>query len=251
MRLRLIPLECGRLASEISALIESAPPGRISIPIASWLLLHPQGSLVFDTGLHRELQTSTERIGGLAAMFEVDFPPGEEISSRLESVEVAPGSVDWIVFSHLHFDHCGGTELVPNARILVQRSEWEAGHLPELVEHDVYNPADFDLGHDLRLIEGPHDVFGDGRVRCLPTPGHTAGHQSLRVELDSGPVVLTGDCIYMRQQLEEMSVPPFGFDLEQQRASMRELKRLQDEGCRLLFGHDPEQLASVPKSGLE
>jgi N-acyl homoserine lactone hydrolase len=251
MGLRLIPLECGRLGGDVSGLIAGAPPGRITLPIASWLLLHPAGSLVFDTGLHRELQTDTKRIGGLAEMFSVDFAPGEEISGRLEAAEFDPGSVDLIVFSHLHFDHCGGTELVPNARIVVQRPEWEAGHVPELIEHDVYNPADFDLGHELLLIDGPHDVFGDGRVRCLPTPGHTAGHQSLRVELDSGPVILTGDCIYMRRQLEQMRTPPFGHDLDQQRASMRELKRLQDEGCRLIFGHDPEQFASIPASGLD
>lgn len=250
MSLRLIPLECGHLESEVSALLADAPPGRIRIPVASWLLLHPAGSLVFDTGLHRELQTDLKRIGGLAQTFDVDFAPGQEVSGRLESAQVDPGSVDWIVFSHLHFDHCGGTELVPNARIVVQRAEWEAGHVPELIAHDVYNPADFDLGHEVQLIEGPHDVFGDGRVHCLPTPGHTAGHQSLRVELDSGPVILTGDCIYMRRQLEDMSTPPFGFDLGLQRTSMLALKKFQDDGGRLIFGHDPEQFSRIPPDGL-
>ncbi|MEM9566134.1 MAG: N-acyl homoserine lactonase family protein, partial [Actinomycetota bacterium] len=90
----------------------------------------------------------------------------------------------------------------------------------------------------------------DGRLVCVATPGHTAGHQALRVELDSGPVVLTGDCVYFERMLTEMLVPRFGFDTELQKASMRRLGELRDNGCRLLYGHDAEQLATVPAAGL-
>ncbi len=108
-------------------------------------------------------------------------------------------------------------------------------------------PDDYVLGHDVQAINGLHDVFGDGTVVCVPTPGHTVGHQSLRVELDSGPVVLTGDCIYFDRMLDEMRVPEFGFDTDQQRVSMVELARLRDEeGCRLLYGHDVDQFRSLP-----
>ena len=149
----------------------------------------------------------------------------------------------------MHFDHCGGTALIPNARIVVQRAEWDSAHHPKLIEHEVYNPADFDLGHDVLKIDGNHDVFGDGSVTCIPTPGHTAGHQSLRVNLASGPVVLTGDCVYWEEVLEGMLLPPFGFDHDLQLASMGELKRLRDDdGCRLLYGHDAAQWASLGNS---
>lgn len=249
MVLRLVPLECGWLSSDLSGLMEGGT-GRARLPIPSWLVLHPKGTLVFDTGLHRELQTDTSRIGSLARVFDIDFSPGEELSGRLQLAGVDPAEVDVAVFSHLHFDHCGGTELVPDARLVVQRSEWQAAHHPKLIAHDVYNPDDFDLGHDVQLIDGEHDVFGDGAVVCLPTPGHTAGHQSLRLQLESGPVVLTGDCVYFRRQLDELRTPPFGADVEQQRASMRMLARLEEEGCRLLFGHDSEQWATLPAGGL-
>jgi N-acyl homoserine lactone hydrolase len=249
MGLRLVPLECGWLESDVSGLMEGGS-GRARLPIPSWLVLHPRGTLLFDTGLHPALQGDTSRIGSLADTFAVDFEPGQELSARLEAVEVDPAAVDVVAFSHLHFDHCGGTALVPNARLVVQRAEWEAGHHPRLIQHHVYNPDDFDLGHDVELLDGDHDVFGDGSVRCVPTPGHTAGHQSLVVGLDSGPVVLCGDCIYFAEQLDGLRTPPFGFDTELQRTSMRHLIQLGEQGHRLLYGHDARQWQDLPAGGL-
>ena len=180
-----------------------------------------------------------------------DFPEGEDLTARLNARGIDPSDITHIVFSHLHFDHAGGTTEIPDARIVIQKDEWDAGHDPEMIELGAYNPDDFDLGHDLQTVSGPHDVFGDGRVTCVPTPGHTAGHQALRIELDSGPVVLTGDCVYFEKMLDEMSVPRFGYDTEMQKQSMGELKRLRDqEGCRLLFGHDIDQFQSLPAGGL-
>lgn len=247
--LRLVPLECGWLSTSASSLMDGAS-GPVTLPIPSWLVVHPSGrSLVFDTGLHHDLQHDLGRIGTSADMFEVSFSQGEEVSARLRNVGVDPDEIELAVFSHLHFDHCGGTALIPNARLVVQRAEWAAGHHPKLIEHDVYNPDDFDIGHDIVQVDGEHDVFGDGSVVCLPTPGHTAGHQSLRVNLASGPVVLTGDCVYWQAALEAMTLPPFGYDLVQQRRSMEQLRHLRDRGgCRLLYGHDAHQWAELPKN---
>lgn len=247
-QLRLVPLECGWLATDTSSVVAGAQ-GRSKLPIPSWLVLHPSGrSLVFDTGLHPDLHDGVgARYRLMAQSFESDFNAGEEVSARLMDVDVAPDDVNFIIFSHLHFDHCGGTALIPNAQILIQRAEWEAGHHPKLIEHEVYSPDDFDLGHDVNLLDGTHDVFGDGSVTAIPTPGHTAGHQSLRVELASGPVVLTGDCIYWEAVLADMALPPFGFNHDMQLDSMRLLRDLRDNhGCRLLYGHDEAQWAKLP-----
>jgi N-acyl homoserine lactone hydrolase len=128
--------------------------------------------------LHQELRHSTERLRGAFSSSVIELPSGAELTARLTSVGVRPSDVTTLVLSHLHFDHCGGTAELPEARIVVQRQEWDAGHHPGLVAAGLYNPEDFDVGHDRLLIDGPHDVFGDGRVVCLPTPGHTKGHQS-------------------------------------------------------------------------
>ena len=83
--------------------------------------------------------------------------------------------------------------------MLVQRREWEAGMDPDSAARRGFNRRDFDLGHKLRLLDGEHDVFGDGSVLCLPTYGHTPGHQSLRLRLDRGEVVLAADACYFCQ----------------------------------------------------
>jgi glyoxylase-like metal-dependent hydrolase (beta-lactamase superfamily II) len=95
----------------------------------------------------------------------------------------------------------------------------------------------------VQLVDGEHDVFGDGSVVCLPTPGHTAGHQSLRVRTDEREIVLTGDACYFRETLETSRLPLFGFDRDQQLASLELLRRLEADGAHLHFGHD---LAQVP-----
>lgn len=250
--MRLVPLEIGRLASTLT--LTDNRQLDVTLPIPSWLIEHDRGVALFDTGMHRDLRHSVDRLGPWTAeRFVPDFEAHEELTARLEAAGYRPSDVDLIIFSHLHFDHCGGTAEIPDARIVVQADEWEAGKDERLISYEVYNPADYNVGHDVQEVTGPHDVFGDGTVTCVPTPGHTRGHQSLRLELESGPVVLTGDCVYFEQLLDEMITPAMGSERsrERQLESMRELARLRDdEGCRLIFGHDETQLRALPADGL-
>jgi len=156
---------------------------------------------------------------------------------------VPPEDVDLAIVSHLHFDHCGGLVELPSARVLVQQAEWDAAFAGPLVDFGVFNPDDFDLGHDRQAIDGEHDVFGDGSVVVVPTPGHTAGHQSLLIE---GRLLLTGDACYCRLALELDSLPPFGHDLEQQRAGFAWLRDQEAKGIELVFSHDADQWAELP-----
>lgn len=247
--MRLIPLEIGRL-QPLADLMGAGRAANRALPIPSWLIEHRDGLVLFDTGLHADLVHGDDKLGPNAQLFSCDFDAGEELTNRLATHAIRPGDITHLVFSHLHFDHVGGTAEIPDARVVVQESEWVAGHRPKLIEFGVYDPVDFDIGHELELIDGAHDVMGDGSIMCVPTPGHTIGHQSLRLELQSGPVVLTGDCVYFQQALDEMTVPSFGYDRELQLASMRSLAALRDDGCRLLYGHDEDQFRTLPTDGL-
>lgn len=245
---RIVPLEIGRLDADLAELIGT--PGRAILPVPAWVIEHPAGVVLFDTGMHQELKTDTTRLGPLFTSTLVDFHDGEELPARLAAAGYRPSDIDIVVISHLHFDHAGGAADVPDARLVVQAAEWKAAHHPRLIEAGLYNPADFEVGHAVELIDGRHDVFDDGAVVCLPTPGHTRGHQALRVQLASGTVVLTADCVYFGSMLDDLTVPAFGFSREQQVDSMLMLRRLRDdEGCRLLFGHDLDQFRSLPASG--
>lgn len=250
--MRLIPLEIGQISMAMDR-VTGEDTTRI-FPVLSWLIEHNDSLVLFDTGMHVDLQTSFDRIGEeTAKSITPDFSPGEELTARLGQRGISVTDVDHIILSHLHFDHVGGNQEIPDARVTVQRAEWEAGHDQRMIDYGVYNPDDYDHGHDVQQVEGEHDLFGDGRVLCLPTPGHTKGHQSLRVELASGPVVLTGDCVYFEDMLADMQVPTMASERSQaiQRESMRYLASLRDDhGCRLLYGHDKAQIEALPAEGL-
>ena len=252
MTLQLYAFTCGTVTGEFGRLMDGGE-GDITVPIPVFLIEHPKGRALFDTGLHPDCQHDPAgRLGErLTNLFKVGFRPGEEVSARLEAIGRDPGKIDLVISSHFHFDHCGGNALIANATLLVQRREWDAGMDPESAAQRGFDPRDFDLGHKLRLIEGEHDVFGDGSVICLPTHGHTPGHQSLRVRLDSGDIVLAADACYFCQTLRERRLPRFAHDKAAMLASLDRLEALEKSGARIFFGHDPEFWRSVPQAPAE
>jgi len=212
MTIKLYAFTCGTVTGEFARLMDGGE-GDITMPVPVFLIEHPKGRALFDTGLHPDCQRDTagRRGARLAGLFRIEFKPGEEVSARLEAIDRDPGKIDLVINSHFHFDHVGGNALIPNATMLVQRRDWEDGMVPDTAGRLGYNPRDFDLGHKLRLVDGEYDVFGDGSVVCLPTYGHTPGHQSLRLRLEGGEVLERG-------------------------------------GARIFFGHDPEFWQTVPQA---
>ena len=244
--MRLHALTCGWLDGPLGNFL-AGEHGRLRVPVPCFLIEHPQGAVLFDSGLHPQTQHDPGgRLGVVAKVFGVEFAPGEEVAARLAAVGVDAARVRYLINSHLHFHHTGGNEQIPNARLVVQRREWEAGHDADQIARQFYFPHDYQLGHQTLLVDGEHDLFGDGRVVCLPTHGHTPGHQSLRVRLDSGDVILTGDACYLRRTLEELHLPSVADDPDAMRAALLRLRALRDAGARLIFGHDPDDWATVP-----
>ncbi len=239
---RVRPLECGWLTADAGTLIQGQQ-GPMRIPVAAFLIEHPDGIAVFDTGMHPELVQTKERMRSTAELFEVEQSEAWTLTGQLAAAGVAPEDVAIAVVSHLHFDHCGGLGQVPDARLVVQSDEWTAASDEGMIDFGVYNPGDFDLGHDRQLLDGEHDLFGDGSVRLLPTPGHTAGHQSMLIE---GRLLLVGDACYCRLALDLDAPPPFAADEVRQRAGFSWLRQQEAAGIDLVFSHDPEQWASLP-----
>jgi glyoxylase-like metal-dependent hydrolase (beta-lactamase superfamily II) len=247
--IKLYAFQCGTVTGDFGRLMEGGE-GDISLPVPVFLIEHPKGRALFDTGLHPDCRNDpANRLGErLARLFQIDFAPGEEIGACLQAIGHDPSHINFIINSHFHFDHVGGNALIPNATMVVQRREWDAAMDPDLAARHGYNRRDFDLGHSLRLVDGEHDVFGDGSVVCLPTHGHTAGHQSLRLRLSSGEVVLAADACYFCRTLRERRLPRHVHDRAAMLASLDGLEAMERAGARIFFGHDPVFWKDVPRA---
>jgi glyoxylase-like metal-dependent hydrolase (beta-lactamase superfamily II) len=249
MNFKVYALTCGWLEGDFGRLMEGGE-GRIRLPIPAYLIEHPKGTALFDAGMHPDCRHDPAgRLGSrLAGLFTFDYREGEEITARLKALGRDPEKIDLLINSHFHFDHCGGNAQIPNATLLVQRREWEAGTNADMAARCGFDRRDFDLGHKLRLLDGEHDVFGDGSVVCLPTHGHTPGHQSLRLRLPGGDIVLAADSCYFCRTLRERRLPRFVYDRGQMLASLDRLAALEAGGARIFFGHDPEFWSTVPQA---
>ena len=248
MSVRLYAFTCGWVTLPLRMMLEGAD-GSLRVPVPSFLIDHPDGRVLFDSGLSLAAQADAEGyLGGAARFMQLDFGAGEDIATRLAGADIDPASIDYLVLSHLHFDHAGGTSQITNAQTILQDREW--GHAASLDSPHAhgYHPEDFDVGQDVRRIDGECDVFGDGRVVCLPTYGHTPGHQSLRVRTDEAEIVLAADACYLRQTLADMHLPGVCHDRDAMRASLEALRRLAAGGAHIVYGHDPEYWADMPQA---
>ena len=248
MTVKVYAMTCGWVTMPMNSLLEGEE-GTLLVPVPSYLIDHPKGTALFDTGLHNAIFTDKAGyLGKMAKWLDVTFHPGEEISARLGALDRDVAKIETVIVSHLHFDHCGGNAQVPNARMVVQAKEWAAGHEPDHIRTNGYKTEDYDLGHDILEIEGEYDVFGDKSVVCIPTYGHTPGHQSLLVRAEGGDVVLAGDACYLRQTLEKMWLPRQVHDKAEMLASLEILAGLKARGARIFYGHDPEFWKDVPQA---
>jgi N-acyl homoserine lactone hydrolase len=247
--LKLYAMTCGHLSCKLAPMLEGGE-GEVVLPIPAYLIEHPKGTALFDTGMHPDCRTDpAARIGAdVARFFRFDYHAEEEIGARLRSIGRDPARIDFIVNSHFHFDHVGGNAQIPNATMNVQKAEWDAGMDAELGPRFGLDRHDFDLGHPLRKIDGEHDLFGDGSVVSIPTHGHTPGHQSLRLRLASGDVVLAGDACYFCRTLRERRLPRRVYDRTQMMASLDRLAALEAGGARIFFGHDIGFWKDVPQA---
>ena len=235
-------------ASMVSDLASGQP---WTVPVVSFLVSHPRGKLLFDTGVHCQARLDPlarlgpERIKRLT----VKSREGDDVVPQLARLGLTPADVRYVANSHLHFDHCGGNEFFPGSTFLVQRPELEAARTPGFVAGYSPSPIDFDHALDYRMLDGEHDVFGDGAVVLIPTYGHTPGHQSLWVRAGKGAqLVCASDACYTRENMDRDVLPKILWNASVMHDSLAALRKLRDSGgATMFYGHDPEQWAATPR----
>jgi glyoxylase-like metal-dependent hydrolase (beta-lactamase superfamily II) len=145
-----------------------------------------------------------------------------------------------VILTHLHFDHAGGLSLLPaSIPVVVQRAEWEGAHDRTAIERNFFLPRDYaDAPAGLTLVDGDHDLLCDGSIELLSTPGHTPGHQSVRI----GDLVIGADVAHFASVLEDLRFPAFADDFDQQARSAERIRGFRDAGLTVQPGHDPDVL---------
>jgi N-acyl homoserine lactone hydrolase len=249
--MRVYALCTGVIELDRASMLDDLVPGQPwTVPVLSVLVDHPRGRLLFDTGVH--CQARLDPVGRLGPervkRLTVKSAEGDDVVPQLARLGLKPADVRYVANSHLHFDHCGGNEFFPRATFLVQRPELEAARRPGGVPSYNPSPIDFDHPLDYQMIDGEHDVFGDGTVILIPTYGHTPGHQSLLVRPGRDErFVFTADACYTRENMDREVLPTVLWDEAEMAHALRRLRELRDrQGARTIYGHDPEQWQTLP-----
>ncbi len=241
---RLVPLTLGWQALDRSVALDGHAPGTTDvIPIPGWVIEHPEGLVLFDTGF--------DPTAGPDELAFPGFPPPEVIAlpDALATAGYDVGDVGDVVLSHLMVDHAGGLRTTrPGTRVWVQRAEWDfardgGGDSP------AYRSGDLDgLDIELRLIDGEAEPWPG--VRLVLTPGHCPGHQSLAIHLPDGWIVLAADAADLQANLTARVAP--GILLGGRDAALASLDRLRhlaaELGALVLPGHDPDVWATLPQA---
>jgi glyoxylase-like metal-dependent hydrolase (beta-lactamase superfamily II) len=232
------------------------------VPIPCFLVEHPTvGPFLVDTGLHRAAGESVRRAYGTraAALFRIRMDEGAAVTDRLLARGLDPLGIDLVVMTHMHYDHTGSVEAFPRSTFVVDEREWEAAIHGGFLQG--YRRKLFDHGYEWRTIDfgAPQvdsfasfgravDLFGDGSVRLLSTPGHTKGHLSVLLRLRSGrELLLAADAAYSRRTIDEELLPTFCDDPHRYMRSLREIRRYLEltPSALVICGHDPDSWPQV------
>ena len=229
---RLYVIDCGHNAALDQA--RWSPGVNVGKPIElsdnCYLIRHGKEWLLWDTGYPDAVADKpvTSPVGTATR--------ARKLAAQLAEIRVKPTDIQWVAVSHTHGDHVGNVDMFPQATLLIQKAELDFAFAPG-------KPAPFQRERPTRALEGDLDVFGDGSVTILSTPGHTPGHQSLLLRLpQTGWVVLSGDLAHFRDNWENRRVASMNTSPEQTQASMQRVAQiLADKPAQLWINHDKPQ----------
>ncbi|MBP2511457.1 MULTISPECIES: AttM family quorum-quenching N-acyl homoserine lactonase [Agrobacterium] len=221
----------------------------VEIPVPWFLLVHPKGNTIIDGGLAVEgLADPRAYWGSSIDAFEPVMSEEEGCITQLGALGIDPGDIRFVALSHLHSDHTGGIGRFPNATHIVQRSEYEYANNPDWFVAGAYVRKDFDRPHlNWHFLKGDctdfYDVYGDGVLQAIFTPGHSVGHQSFLVTLPNQKAILiAADAAYTLDHWNERALPALMSSAVDTAHSVRKLRALADRtGALVVPGHDPNE----------
>jgi N-acyl homoserine lactone hydrolase len=237
--------------------LSSAATGddKIIVPVGFFLIKHPKGNIMFDTGDNDKLVSDKTYWGPMAAMLDKGVDPDLTIDAQLGKVGLKPSDINYVILGHMHLDHAGNASKFPNATIIVQRDEIINAFWPKPGYAGPYIPGDLaglraPVGSNLpakqKVIElnGDLDLFGDGSILIHRNVGHTPGSQMALVRLPkTGAIVLTSDAAYLPENFEKDLLPSvsLAYDPAGIMQGYQWIKMMRDvEGAKVFMAHDAE-----------
>ena len=244
--IRLYVFKTGDLHSTIGAIKMNHGKDPFHFPVPWFLITHPKGDVVIDGGNAKEVVDDARGYwGDVVDAYRPVMERSENCVDQAASVGVQSKDVRYVLQSHLHLDHTGAVGRFPNATHVVQRSEYEYAYTPDWFSAPAYIRKDFDRpGLKWLMQEGrtqdDFDLYGDGVIRTIFTPGHAVGHQSFLITLPkSGPVLLTCDATYTQDHWEDKALPGFMVSAVDTVRSVQKLRVIAERiGAQVIVGHD-------------
>ena len=234
------------ICRDVSQLNEDLPAsGEIELANPIFLIQHPKGWIMWDAGLPDEL--INQKDGVEAWIFHLSMK--KTVMAQFEEIGIHPNDVDYFAFSHIHNDHTGNANYFKSAKLIMQEKEYDIAFNPDK------RPFNYDDYKELKKLEviklnGDYDLFGDGTIQFISTPGHTAGHQSLLLKLeDTGSVIISGDIAYYEENYQNKGIPTFNTNKEDSLTSIEKIKQLvKNENAQLWIQHDKEHFKTLKLS---
>lgn len=228
--MKLYFFQCGTIRTKKRLLISGAAESEeIEVPVFFFLIRHPQGNLLFDTGQALESVHAKPEGDYIAVLNESAC-----LEAQLKKTGLSKEKIDAVILSHAHSDHSGGLEIFTGNECFIQNAEFKSQSGQNLAEK-------FQVRW--KILKGDYDVFGDGRVRIISTPGHSPGHQSLLLRLEkTGEILLCSDSIYMDEILETDKMPGVFHNRKDTGKSIQRIKEMCRKGVKAISGHDPGTL---------
>lgn len=221
--------------------------GMVTIPVPTFLVEHPRGLVLVDTGLAPDAADDPHAVyGQLADDAGIAFRPEQRVDRQIEALGFAVTDVQHVICSHAHFDHTGGLRLFGHAQLYIGAPDLPYAYWPNPAAAVFFHTDDLEATRDFNwnYLAGDHDLFGDGSIQILQMPGHTPGNSSVLVRLENHSFLLTADTVHLRSALNGDLPMPSDFNTEKSVESIRRLRQVSNAyDATVWIAHDPEDWA--------
>ena len=261
--LKLYAFSSGALTLGKGYLVNGAPmEPPIQVPVGFYVVKHPKGNVLFDTGNNDKIITDPGYWGAAFNALKPVNTPDVAIDAQLKKIDLTPDDITYVVVSHLHLDHGGNVAKFPKSTIVVQKSEIQNFFWPE-----PGTGSNYVLGDVLPLrgnmtasanavkmiqLDGDLDLFGDGTLVVKRWVAHTPGSQMMTVRLkNTGLTILTGDNVYLRENVEKNVPPstPLVYSTSGYFSAFEWIRReMATENANFFTAHDPDAFKAMKRA---